>query len=785
MTLLQQKRMTEQSLSVRFPSGISNAHQYLLLSLRSQVWRDIHLWTAIEWYASLNEHTDKAQIESWVRSLIARDPLPNVTALLSSVVRRVAVLFPDYRLPVNVIEEFVYKSPVQLHSILHILGPNQLQSLEWEAPGAWEWFESFLLLRMQESIEASTAGVQMLARMRRNPRYPALLKKAIVAALNVGNFQPVMYAYANRETLSEDFVLSLYDNLAFRPINEQFLYGVLMRVLEGQQLLLSMLYPNATRTFCPRQNSGLVSKSLAEKCKGKMYQTIDRLEEILSIKFCGYDILPKHQIELCKFISHPMTMKQFRDIKLLLKSKPSVYLGKAVLTPEGTEMTIPVVLKAERNSWNTPTRGSRREFYLSAHTLNLISEETHHGFAPVLGTFDCNCSQENPFASNGWICPDTSIESSETWSYVVYEEVLNSVPLKTLIIENVRHPWFAGMKAGRVWRTIFMIAVIALLNCLVAHEKFQFTHYDLHAANILVQQLPKEHEFKYYFPSVRHTEYKLPIDLVFRSMFRPVIIDYGRSFVSIEQVPCGDPLSHYTAQYDDVIPNPLIDLQLLLTSLDSTISEAGHQGVPPTDKASSFIRLLWRTAELPREVPNRRSGLTESDRQMIENNRVATSDQTIAFVSPEKSFAMRRAVVDTLAVFIAVFYEQQKVSRAIQQYQQVQRIRYQWAWTQMYDLPVHRTAESLVSWLTSIVKWVDRLDSSNPDDRFILNSWGKSILQACFASLDVQELWVDTKMNSPTAVEAKTNFLNVLLSALNDNSRPEYLVFIERLLPYP
>ena len=73
----------------------------------------------------------------------------------------------------------------------------------------------------------------------------------------------------------------------------------------------------------------------------------------------------------------------------------------------------------------------------------------------------------------------------------------------------------------------FLQIYLQVLNPLnLAYKKFDFTHYDLHSENVLIQELPYPISIPFYHPDGR--------TLYLRTNFLARIIDYGTAHVKIE-----------------------------------------------------------------------------------------------------------------------------------------------------------------------------------------------------------------------------------------------------------
>ena len=71
-------------------------------------------------------------------------------------------------------------------------------------------------------------------------------------------------------------------------------------------------------------------------------------------------------------------------------------------------------------------------------------------------------------------------------------------------------------------KEVYNILTILLCNIYILREKTGFTHYDLHYDNVMLEELEKEQEFVYNIGKV---------EVVVKSKYYPVIIDFGRTFI--------------------------------------------------------------------------------------------------------------------------------------------------------------------------------------------------------------------------------------------------------------
>ncbi len=130
-------------------------------------------------------------------------------------------------------------------------------------------------------------------------------------------------------------------------------------------------------------------------------------------------------------------------------------------------------------------------------------------FSYVFGSFKCSL----PFIDkeiNSW-CNLNLTKSN----YILYEKVLNSVT-------------YADFLKNATLKEYFQLLLQILYSLKIAHEDIDFTHYDLHAQNILIKKLPSSFAIKY------------DENVYIQSPYIATIIDYGSSHIKYNGLDYGN-----------------------------------------------------------------------------------------------------------------------------------------------------------------------------------------------------------------------------------------------------
>ena len=421
--------------------------------------------------------------------------------------------------------------------------------------------------------------------------------------------------------LGEEQVPYQWNGDLFTALNKAASIPQLLQHLHAQTTFLGLKYAWPIPVFSAEQRRALNSSDEQVEQAGWLYATVELLER----KIAETELICRTPGDLwtqqvCRMMSSHMSRTRFSDVQLLHDRegrKPAI--GAALYTPPAAKgelllSPIPVILKAQkvRTQFPAQTNGgvrvgaphpldatamealesiaqrvqARHEFYLAAVTVNrLLESEAHGGFARVLGTFDCDCSADHPFGAV-WVCPDDSLENQSSWSYAVYEHIGKADAVRSTTLEELRLSqqtllgFFAGMSKPQIAVELVNACLIAMLNLLAAKARFDFSHGDIHNKNLMLVETREEHEYSYTVKG--HS-------VAIRSRYRPVFIDYGRSFGRLPQVgealadcePIGDPLGQWSkgrsavqssAVYDqkDMV-RVLKDMMEICTGKDDTL----------------------------------------------------------------------------------------------------------------------------------------------------------------------------------------------------------------------
>lgn len=150
-----------------------------------------------------------------------------------------------------------------------------------------------------------------------------------------------------------------------------------------------------------------------------------------------------------------------------------------------------------------------------------------------------------------------------------------------LVLENIIHPISLKDAIGQLSEAEFLQIFLQIVNALnIAYKDFDFTHYDLHTGNILIQKLPRD----VYVPL--YTPYKTIVYIKTRII--PRIIDYGMSHIYYQGYHFGAfGLSSY-----DIYDNrsfPMYDIYKLLLFSYTDINHNSSPLLPIMDYIYSFF----------------------------------------------------------------------------------------------------------------------------------------------------------------------------------------------------
>lgn len=147
--------------------------------------------------------------------------------------------------------------------------------------------------------------------------------------------------------------------------------------------------------------------------------------------------------------------------------------------------------------------------------INTLRDRTST-FMHTYGAFMCAppiLDSDNRIIS--WCPRDTAAKKI---TYLVLENIVGSVGLESM--------------AEHLTGSEFLQIYLQILNALnLAYKRFDFTHYDLHTGNVLIQRLPYPISIPFYHPNGR--------TLYIKTHLLARIIDYGMSHVKLEGVHFG------------------------------------------------------------------------------------------------------------------------------------------------------------------------------------------------------------------------------------------------------
>lgn len=148
------------------------------------------------------------------------------------------------------------------------------------------------------------------------------------------------------------------------------------------------------------------------------------------------------------------------------------------------------------------------EFFIGNYLNKLRSKIPN--FMYTYGLF--NCSQ----IKRGIPCPDPISGKAATQDYLIIERI------------NPGYDVFSALRSDNLEFAGFMSAYLQVIASIgVAYQELNYTHYDLHTSNVLIQDIPSVHGFVY-------IPYTLEGKTIYIKATRIAkIIDYGKSHITI------------------------------------------------------------------------------------------------------------------------------------------------------------------------------------------------------------------------------------------------------------
>jgi hypothetical protein len=198
------------------------------------------------------------------------------------------------------------------------------------------------------------------------------------------------------------------------------------------------------------------------------------------------------------------------------------YNEKKILSAESDGIELPFIMKYDDNIINEAFVGSY---------INLLRNRIPN-FVHTYASFLCSEKSENGKIS---ICDNPE----EKQNFIILEKLYG----KTL------HNYLKDNSDVDV----FVSGIIQILNALnIAYKEFDFTHYDLHTGNIIVEELDELH-----FIPILDGKYYLNTMHIFK------IIDFGHSHIKIQGISSGITGYEGHSIYNN-ISNPMYDVVKLL-----------------------------------------------------------------------------------------------------------------------------------------------------------------------------------------------------------------------------
>lgn len=239
-------------------------------------------------------------------------------------------------------------------------------------------------------------------------------------------------------------------------------------------------------------------------------------------------------------------------------------IGRLSLVSDGKEG---VVMKTDNNLFILKTGRNNfiiHEYFIGAFCLNHLRRFIPN-FAYILGIFYC----EAPYRAGRLgkrilvsYCTDPKpfISREGSTLHIMYENILDAVTFHD----------FAGVCTDEIYLNILQQIAFSIR---LAFRKFKFTHYDLHARNVMIKKLSNP-------IIIRYDKYFI------KTSYIATIIDYGRSYVEYKGESYGYDYKWMFTYSDRHFP--LGDLYLFLIS--SLISL--HIGRKEKDPLGKYISLV-------------------------------------------------------------------------------------------------------------------------------------------------------------------------------------------------
>ena len=161
----------------------------------------------------------------------------------------------------------------------------------------------------------------------------------------------------------------------------------------------------------------------------------------------------------------------------------------------------------------------------------------------------------------------------------VFDVKQNAIQTNYLLLEYVNHITFRNMIKYSDIQTISSCIYSILCSLKMSQLKFNFTHYDLHSANILMREVEKDSYFAYI---IENEVYVFPTFGWF-----PVMIDMGSSYLKgIEERPTRTHIANYQNGLQSTVYDPLGDIHHFVIHTVSKLEKCEKQ----TDECRTHFR---------------------------------------------------------------------------------------------------------------------------------------------------------------------------------------------------
>jgi hypothetical protein len=202
--------------------------------------------------------------------------------------------------------------------------------------------------------------------------------------------------------------------------------------------------------------------------------------------------------------------KWFKKIKKLSVNSNSSFVYLVNI------FTVQIIIKTYKNKGLKSINDILREYLIGINSINSLRYKVP-SFMYTFGAFSCNIPNDKGEIELEKLCNNKKEEAV----YVMYEKI-KGITLKKLLRSNNKKDDISF----KTWLEIFMQILLGLE---VAQRDIEFTHFDLHTDNIML--------------NTKNTTYEINLDnytyIINNPLIKPVIIDFGLSTSRIDNRPIG------------------------------------------------------------------------------------------------------------------------------------------------------------------------------------------------------------------------------------------------------